>query len=227
MPTWTAAIFDWETGKRGNKETEKREVPFLLFSDSPILPVSDSFTFLARSTPYAILSAGFTLLELTVVLFIIGLLVTIAIPHLGNTSNARLDATAHRLAATVRYLSGEAALRNRPYRLNYDLDKHIYWITTLVTTQDHAEFRNDLSPLSRPVQLPPSITFADIQTSGVGRISTGRLSTHFQPQGYADPTVIHLRNQQSRTITVLIPALTGEARIYEGYVEGFGLGVRG
>src|SRR6476660_1493506 len=53
-------------------------------------------------------------------------------------------------------------------------------------TQDNAEFRNDLSPLSRPVQLPQSITFADIQTSRVGRISTGRLATHFQPQGYAD-----------------------------------------
>ncbi len=200
MPTWTAAISEWE---------------------------SDSFTFPTRKTQRALLSAGFTVLELTVVLFIVGLLVTIAIPHLGNTSNARLDATAQRLAATVRYLSGEAALRNRPYRLNYDLDKHVYWITTLVTTQDRAEFRNDLSPLSRPVQLPPSITFADIQTSGVGRMSTGRVATHFQPQGYADPTIIHLRNQQSRTITVLIPALTGEAHIYEGYVEDFGLGVRG
>jgi general secretion pathway protein H len=227
MPTWIAGTSEAETEKRRNGETKKREVAFLLFSDSPILPISDSSTSPARNQQLAILSAGFTLLELAVVLFIVGLLMTIAIPHLGNTSNARLEATARRLAATVRYLSGEAALRNRPYRLNYDLDQHTYWITTLVTTQDHAEFRNDLSPLSRPVQLPPSITFADIQTSGVGRISTGRLSTHFQPQGYADPTIIHLRNQQSRTITVLIPALTGEARIYEGYVEGFGLGVRG
>ena len=164
---------------------------------------------------------GFTLLELTVVLFIVGLLLTIAFPYLGNVSGARLDATARRLAATVRYLSGEAALHNRPYRLNYDLDKHSYWVTTLVTTQDSAEFRNDLSPLSRPVQLPSSITFADVQAPGVGRVSAGRLYTHFQPQGYADPTVIHLRDQRSRVVTVLIPALTGEARIYEGYVDGF------
>src|SRR5215470_10690970 len=98
MPTWTAAISEWK---------------------------SDSFTFPTRRTQHALLSAGFTVLELTVVLFIVGLLLTIVIPHLGNTSNARLDATARRLAATVRYLSGEAALHNRPYRLNYDLDKHV------------------------------------------------------------------------------------------------------
>jgi general secretion pathway protein H len=221
MPTWIAGIFDWETGKQGNRETEKRQDCPPLSSGSPILAFSYSLPSPVRNPQPTPAIAGFTLLELTVVLFIAGLLVTIAIPHLGNTSNARLDSTARRLAATARYLSGEAALRNRPYRLNYDLDKHLYWITTLVTTQDSAEFRNDLSPLSRPVQLPPNIIFADIQTSRVGRISTGRLSTQFQPQGYADPTVIHLRNQQSRVITVLIPALTGEARIYEGYMDGF------
>jgi type II secretory pathway pseudopilin PulG len=158
---------------------------------------------------------------LAVVLFIIGLLAAAVFPHLGNVSGARLDATAQRLAAAVRYLSGEAALRNRPYRLNYDLDKQSYWVTTLVTTQENKEFHLDQTPLSRPVQLPPMITFADVQTPGIGRVSTGRVYTHFLPHGYADPTVIHLRDQRARIVTVLIPPLTGEARIYEGYVDGF------
>jgi type II secretory pathway pseudopilin PulG len=160
-------------------------------------------------------------LELTIVLFIIGLLIAIIVPRLGNVGNARLHATAKRLAAVVRYLAGEAALQNRPYRLNYDLDKHTYWITTLVTTQDGAEFKEDQALLSRAVQLPPAITFADVQAPGVGRVSAGRVYTHFLPQGYTDPTLIHLRDQYSRVVTVLIPALTGEARIYEGYVDGF------
>ncbi|MGE0680428.1 MAG: Tfp pilus assembly protein FimT/FimU, partial [Candidatus Binatia bacterium] len=167
------------------------------------------------------------MLELTVVLFIIGLLIATVVPHLGNVGGARLDATAKRLAAVVRYLAGEAALQNRPYRLNYDLDKHTYWITTLVTAPDGAEFKEDQSPLSRVVQLPSAITFADVQAPGVGRVSTGRVYTYFLPQGYTDPTLIHLRDQYSRVVTVLIPALTGEVRIYEGYVDRFSLGTRG
>jgi general secretion pathway protein H len=164
---------------------------------------------------------GFTLLELTVVLFIIGLLIAAVVPRFDDITGARLNASARHLAAIVRYLAGEAALRNRSYGLNYDLDKQIYWVTVLVPTQDSAEFKLDASPLSRPVQLPQAITFADVQTPGVGRVSSGRVSTYFHPQGYADPTVIHLRDQHARAVTVLIPSLTGEARVYEGYVDGF------
>lgn len=216
MPTWTAAICKQESGNRGIRESgEKRVLPV---SVSPALRFSDS----AWPNPRTMApSPGFTLLELTVVLFIIGLLLATIVPRLGDVGGARLDATAKRLAAVVRYLAGEAALQNRPYRLNYDLDKHRYWITTLVATQDGAEFKEDRSLLSRAVQLPPAITFADVQAPGVGRVSAGRVYTHFLPQGYTDPTLIHLRDQYSRVVTVLIPALTGEARIYEGYVDGF------
>lgn len=164
---------------------------------------------------------GFTLLELTVVLFIIGLLIAAVAPRFGDITGTRLNASARHLATMVRYLSGEAALRNRAYRLNYDLDKQVYWVTTLIPTQDSAEFKLDASPLARPVQLPPAITFADVQTPGVGRVSTGQVSTYFHPQGYTDPTIIHLRDQHSRAVTVLIPSLTGEAQVYEGYVDGF------
>jgi Tfp pilus assembly protein FimT len=156
-----------------------------------------------------------------VVIFIIGLLIAAVAPRLGDIAGARLHTSARRLAAVVRYLSGEAALRNRPYRLNYDLDKHVYWVTALVSTQESAEFKFDASPLARPVQLPPTITFADVQIPGIGRVSAGQASTSFHPQGYADPTVIHLRDQRSHAVTILIPSLTGEARVYEGYVDGF------
>jgi general secretion pathway protein H len=166
-------------------------------------------------------SRGFTLLELVVVLFLIGLLVALAVPKLGDLGSTRLDSSARRLAALVRYVNGEAAFNGRPYRLNYDLDQRTYWVTVLTPTQGIAEFRADPSPLSRPVHLPSSITFADVQVPSVGRVSMGRVYTHFYPQGYADPTVIHLRDQHSRVVTVVIPALTGEAIIYEGYVEGF------
>jgi general secretion pathway protein H len=218
MPTWIAGIYERVSGRAGERASEKRD--FRLFTPSPLHPFTPSVE--ARVVP-PLLSAtsGFTLLELTVVLFIVGLLIATVIPHLGNVGGARLDATAKRLAAVVRYLAGEAALQNRPYRLNYDLDNHTYWITTLVATQDGAEFKEDQSLLSRAVRLPYAITFADVQAPGVGRVSAGRVYTHFLPQGYTDPTLIHLRDQYSRVVTVLIPALTGEARIYEGYVDGF------
>ena len=199
MPTWTAATSEKRLATRGRR----REISY-----SSLKSQASSLK-------------GFTLLELTVVLFIVGLLLVMIVPHLGDVDGARLDATAKRMAAVVRYLSGEAALQNRPFRLNYDLDTHAYWITALELTQNGAEFQEDESLLSRPVQLPQAITFADVQAPGIGRVSTGRVYTHFLPHGYTDPTLIHLRDQRSRVMTVIIPPLTGEARVYDGYVDRF------
>ena len=191
MPTWTAATYklwglgarDWGLGKTRRTDSDrKKQFRF----------------FLTPSTQHPTPNTGFTLLELTVVLFIIGL-----------------------LAAVVRYLHGEAAFRSQLYRLNYDLDQRTYWVTVLTATRTTAEFLPDSSPLARPVQLPPSIAFADVRVPSVGLVSTGRVYTHFYPQGYTDPTIIHLRDQYSRFVTITIPPLPAEVGVQEGYVNGF------
>ena len=209
MPTWIAVTFEEDRGKRGNGETGKRGEADGL---SPCL-------FVSRFTFYVLRSSGFTLLELSLVLFIIGLLVTVVVPRLGGFEHARLDTSAKRLAALVRYLHGEAAFRGQTYRIQYDLDQHRYGVQVLTPSQATKTFVADESPLSQTVQLPTNVTFADIRVPSIGRVQTGQVFTHFYPQGYTDPTVIHLRDQQSRTVTVIIPPITGEAEVYEGYVD--------
>lgn len=174
-----------------------------------------------REVPSLGPAPGFTLLELALVLFIVGLLLTVAIPRLPDLTGARLQASARRFAALVRYVSGEAVFRSHVYRLHYDLDRHAYWVTVLAVSPEAAEFIGDESPLSRPVHLPPAVRFAEVHVPAVGRVRTGQVYTHFYPHGYADPTVIHLRDHSARVLTIIIPPLTGEARIYEGYIDGF------
>ena len=216
MPTWTATICE-RIGKTG-----KGKAYFSVFSDSPVLRFSGSLVFQTPSTQTLAPIAGFTLLELSLVLFIIGLLVTVLVPRLGDLSGTRLEASARRVAALARYLNGEAAFRGQLYRLNYDLDKRAYWVSVLAANQNAPEFVVDTSLLARPVQLPPSITFADIHVPSAGCVSTGQVYTHFYPQGYTDPTTIHLRDQYSRVVTVTIPPLPAEIGVSEGYVDGFG-----
>ncbi len=162
---------------------------------------------------------GFTLIELSLVVFILGLVAAIAIPRLGNIGRARLETQTKRLAAVVRYLHGEAAFRGLVYRLNYDLDAQTYWVTMLVAGRDGPEFTADPRPLSRPVQRPRTITFAGVSTADTGLIHTGQVVTHFYPHGYTDPTLIHLRHRSSQVMTVTISPLTGDARVSAGYGE--------
>lgn len=210
MLTWIAGTSEEEQGKRRNEETKKRRRE--VGASRPGLHA-------LRFTFHASRSSGFTLLELSLVLFIIGLLVTVLVPRLGGLNRARLETSAQRLAALVRYLNGEAAFRGHIYRIRYDLDQHRYAVQVLTPSQETKTFVADESPLSLPVQLPASITFADIRVPSVGQVSSGYVFTHFYPQGYTDPTVIHLRDQQSQVMTVMIPPITGEATVYEGYVD--------
>ena len=210
MPTWIAVTSEEKEGKRGNGKTGKRRRAVEVWRPE---------LFTRRPTLHASRSSGFTLLELSLVLFIIGLLVTVLVPRLGGLEHTRLDASAKRLAALVRYLNGEAAFHGQTYRIQYDLDQHRYEVQVLTPSQVTKTFVADESSLSQPVQLPENVTFADIQVPSIGRVSAGQVFTHFYPQGYTDPTVIHLRDQQSRTMTVIIPPITGEAAVYEGYVD--------
>ncbi|MGE0820782.1 MAG: Tfp pilus assembly protein FimT/FimU [Candidatus Binatia bacterium] len=204
MRTWIVETFD--------PERAKRRPYFSLVFDSLSLRFSQSRVGLRRR-------AGFTLLELALVLFIIGLLITVLLPRLGDLGGARLETSARRLAALVRYVSGEAAFSGRLYRIRYDLGEQAYGVQILVPSRDTNEFVVDPSPLSQEVFLPSGITFADIRVPSVGRVNSGQVFTHFYPQGYIDPTVIHLRDEQARVMTVQIPPITGEARVYEGYVD--------
>jgi len=215
MPTWTATIYEdkglgirgWGLGRRGSTDTCREKQNSFSLTPNP------------QSLPPCL---GFTLLELSLVLFIIGLLVTVLVPRLGDLSGSRLEASARRLASLARYLNGEAAFHGQLYRLNYDLDKRAYWVSVLASQQNTPEFIVETSLLARPVQLPPSITFADVHVLSGSRVSTGQVYTHFYPQGYTDPTTIHLRDQYSRVMTVTIPPLPAEVGVAEGYVDGFG-----
>jgi general secretion pathway protein H len=202
MRIWIAATSSNETGKR-EQET-------LLFAFSP-------FRFF---TVFPFSNSGFTLLELSLVLFIIGLFVTVLLPRFGAMGTARLESSARRLAALVRYLNGEAAFSGQVYRIRYDLNEQVYAVQVLVPSRGTTEFVAASSPLSQPVRLPAGITFADVRVAQAGQMNSGQVFTHFYPQGYVDPTVVHLRDQQERIMTVMIPPITGEARVYEGYIDG-------
>ena len=219
MPTWIAATSEEDRGNGEMRTGGGRPEGAPLLLTRYVL----RFTLHApRLTPRVSRSPGFTLLELSLALFIIGILVTVVVPRLGGIERARLETSAQRLAALVRYLNGEAAFRGRTYRIHYDLDQHRYGVQVLTPTQGTKTFAVDESPLSRVVQLPTSITFADIRVPSVGYVRAGHVFTHFYPQGYTDPTVIHLRDRQLRMMTVIIPPITGEAAVYEGYVDAQG-----
>jgi general secretion pathway protein H len=164
-------------------------------------------------------AAGFTLLELSIILLVLGIAVSFLIPRLRDADRTRLTASAERLATVARYLYDEAAFRQRPMRLNFDLDNQTYWISVLNDDPDDPEFVPDGSPLSRPAALPDAVSFVDVVLPVLGVVTRGAVFAQFLPEGSADPFAVHLQTRRGEYATTALDALTGRTRTADGYFE--------
>ncbi len=76
-------------------------------------------------------ASGFTLIELMIVLFIMGLMALIVIPHMSGVRRARLKSEARRLAGRATYLYERASADKVVFNLTFDLDGDNYSVFRL------------------------------------------------------------------------------------------------
>ena len=157
---------------------------------------------------------GFTLVELVVVLFLIGLFSALTLPMLTGFGADDLNLSARRIAGTVKYLFNEAALTGRVYRLSYDLDRKTY-----DAREQNAD--GELVPLTGPLgalrHLEGKVRFEDIAVAGRGTTNAGTVSTDIHPEGWLPETTVHLKNDKGRQLTLHILPYTGTTEVYDGY----------
>lgn len=71
---------------------------------------------------------GFSLVELMVVVALMALIGTMAIPSVSNVFKISLGSTTRDIATTVRYTYNAAMMTKKVHRLVYDLKTHQYWV---------------------------------------------------------------------------------------------------
>lgn len=159
----------------------------------------------ARKSP----AAGFTLIELALVLLIVGILVSLAAPPLATLGEARVDASARRLATTIEYLYDEAALRGRIYRLTLDLDGSRYSISTRLpysTAANALERRWD--PYAKDTELDEGVRLVEVATATVKR-ERGSAAIDFVPEGNLEDIVITLVGEDRSERILALDGVTG------------------
>jgi len=159
---------------------------------------------------------GFTLLEIAVVIFIMGLVMTLAIPYLGGFHGAQLKSEARRLAGRANYLYDEASNQKVIYRMTFDLDHNGYYVTRLDPYGPQQNFLPYGGPWGDEVVMPPGLILRDVSVEGIGAAKVGSISCQFYPQGYVDATVIHLANVSGQVMTLSFNPLTGNVGIVSG-----------
>jgi general secretion pathway protein H len=153
--------------------------------------------------------------ELSLVVLLIGLFSLLTVPIFAGWGEGSSQSSARRLAGTVKYLYNESALQKREFRLVFDLEKGAYQAKVLEPDGQLAE----VAGTGRRQQLKGEVRFQDIAVAGQGKFSSGEVTTVIHPVGWLEETVIHLKDEDGRTLTLRLMPFTGSTEIYEGYRE--------
>ena len=80
--------------------------------------------------------SGFTLVELAVVIVVLGVMLSLVIPRLGELGEANLKRSARHLTGMIRFLRDDSQAKKAVYRLRFDIQGGHYWAEVLTPLSD-------------------------------------------------------------------------------------------
>lgn len=159
---------------------------------------------------------GYTLIELSVVVLLVGMLLLITVPRVRDTLlNDDLKVAARRFIGAARELRNESVRERTDSIFHIDLNQPAFWIYPADTT---AEKREELR--KKAVRLPEGIRIADIRQVNAAKKTEGEAFIRFFKEGYATPTVIRLAKGEQVLSLVFHPFLQ-TVGVHEGDVDDF------
>jgi len=173
---------------------------------------------------------GLTLIELTIVLLLMAILASFAIPRLLMVTEVNLRTSTRKLAETLRLVSSMATRHSSPFGIRYDMDKQKYCYTrcrfnpttgewvTLFGDESAEVIETDASLKTKCFTLKDGVYFKEIETlSGVEqKQQKGTLTHHYSPRGITDPLLIHLGDKKGRFYTLFLNRYAGRVEIRNG-----------
>ncbi len=157
---------------------------------------------------------GFTLIELSVVVFLIGLMLLIAVPKVRDTMlSDGLKTAVNHLAGTARELRSDAVRNHVDYILHLDIDNGLVWTHSADMTP---EAKDEMK--KRAFKLPEEVKITDICLSEKEKITHGEALIRFSRKDYMHPAVVHLAQKDQRFTLVFEPFLSS-VRTYDKYID--------
>ena len=158
-------------------------------------------------------AAGFTLLEILIVLFLLAGVLAIVIPRI--VVGEDVGSTGRKLISALRVLQGMAASSQKPVKLYVDLDQGTYW--AMVVDGKEEKLPLDAS-WAAPRSLPEAIRFIDVSVGQTKRVS-GRIELSFYPNGRIDPVILHITDGSNNLLGIAVESFTGAIRTSDERIE--------
>lgn len=168
-----------------------------------------------HGSPLVVGISGFTLIEITIVMALVGVLLLFAIPRFQDSFLVDPTKKPTRwMMVKVPELRSSAIRNQRTYNLHVDLSENRLWTTDSTDKKEaHEQAEKNAYHLSEGVRL------TGVVFSNGKRQTVDVVVIQFHSQGWADRAIIHMESEaQGRFSFIIKPFLTAMERI-EGYQD--------
>lgn len=160
--------------------------------------------------------AGFTLIEIAVVLVVISMVMMLVLPRLPSSDEENLKISARTLASTLRYLQERAATVGTGYYISLEPGTESFKILEIGADGSGNEPGD---PLLQKSPVKEGISIADVRIPRLGKINEGQLRIDVGSGGIRDFITFHLRAVNGEFWTVMAFPSGGKVKVFEGYLE--------
>jgi len=149
---------------------------------------------------------GFTLLELILVLFLMGLMAGIVLPFVVSTlDRVKLQSEARQISSALQFARSEAITKKTLFTFNADIDNNQYWLATPKEKE-----------VTQSKNLDETVKIKNYQ-GAEETVSDGTFIINFYPRGNSSAGTIHLKSSIAESdelvYAITIDPITGKPRV--------------
>ena len=154
--------------------------------------------------------AGFTLIELSIAVFIMALLLAISAPSFVRSYNtALLNETARTFTTTCLLARVQAIVQQHNATLHIDLERQVFWVTQPVKNEDGESSEQTL----KVCQLSKKVTLVSAERADEAK--QGKIiDVVFYPNGTCDPVTVVFRGSERGALAASLDPITCQAVPY-------------
>ncbi len=160
-------------------------------------------------------SRGFTLIELTITIILMGFVLSLTLPRIRDgLLTDDFKSASRRMITVISDLRNRAVSEYRDFTLVFDLESGKYWVEAGDMTEIEL-----LDARDRTSVLPESVELKGILFLNGDEITTGMAGIRFTRKGYIQPSMIHMGAKDGRKFTFILSPFLGKVQIVEDYLD--------
>ncbi|MBC8370615.1 MAG: GspH/FimT family pseudopilin [Planctomycetes bacterium] len=167
-------------------------------------------------------TAGFTLIEITAVVILISLLMSVAIVQLDSTlPSTRNESTAREIVANLDFARMQAIGRGQEYALVLDFDQQRFGIQLPFDNEGKPVANSDERPILRWHPITDGVILRSVLDPRGVRIRTDSYAIPFDAQGASRDIYIYIGSDLNPEyeLTIRVLGLTGISSVAQGTLE--------